>query len=131
MKLEDMAALHALCFPDAPWSETELWNLLDQPMIHLVTVSHGFLIASMVPPEAEIITLCVDPAHRRQGKAGALLTLLFQDAEVVHLEVGADNVAAIALYSRYGFRESGRRPNYYRRANGAKVDAVTMRCALT
>lgn len=131
MTLDDMAALHALCFPDAPWSESELWNLLDQPMVHLVTVSQGFLIASMIPPEAEIITLCVSPEHRREGKAGALLSLLFQEAEVVHLEVAADNDAALALYASYGFEESGRRPAYYRRADGAKVDAVTMRCALT
>lgn len=131
MKLDAIAALHARCFPDAPWSEASFATLLDQPMVHLVTVEHGFLVATIIHPEAEILTLCVDPAHRRQGKAGLLLTLLAQDVDSVFLEVAEDNVPALAMYRAHGFEETGRRTGYYARAGGPSVDAVTMRWALT
>lgn len=130
MTLEDIAALHALCFADAAWTQDSFAVLLDQPMVHLVTVEHGFAIATIIHPEAEILTLCVHPAHRRQGKAGLLLRLLAQDVESIFLEVAADNAAARALYHAHGFAETGRRKGYYARAGGDKVDALTLHCTL-
>lgn len=131
MKLEDIATLHAQCFPDAPWSQDSFATLLDQPMVHLVTVEHGFLVATIIHPEAEILTLCVHPDHRRQGKGRLLLDLLAQDVDSVFLEVAADNAPAQAMYRAHGFTETGRRKAYYARPDGAKVDAVTLHCALT
>jgi ribosomal-protein-alanine N-acetyltransferase len=131
MRLEDIAALHALCFPDAPWPQDSFATLLDQPMVHLVTVEHGFLVATIIHPEAEILTLCVHPEHRRQGKAGLLLDLLAQDVDSMFLEVAEDNVAALEMYRGQGFVETGRRTGYYARPGGAKVDALTMSCHTT
>ena len=37
-----------------------------------------------------------------------------EGAQQAYLEVRASNHAAIALYTRLGFRVCGRRPNYYR-----------------
>jgi ribosomal-protein-alanine N-acetyltransferase len=44
----------------------------------------------------------------------------------VILEVAADNPAARALYARAGFREVGRRRNYYRRP-ARRADALILR----
>ncbi len=131
MRLEDIASLHALCFPDAAWSKDSFETLLDQPMVHLVTVEHGFLVATIIHPEAEILTLCVHPDHRRQGKAGLLLRLLAQDVDSMFLEVAADNTPALEMYRGEGFVETGRRTGYYARPGGAAVDALTMTCHLT
>ncbi|MEP4198937.1 MAG: GNAT family N-acetyltransferase [Aliishimia sp.] len=131
MILEDIVALHKLCFPEAPWSHDSCATLLDQPMTALYTVDQGFLIASLFPPEGEILTICVHPDKRRQGKAGLLIHLLFQDVDIVHLEVAADNADALSMYEAMGFAQSGLRPAYYARADGTKVDALVMQRAVT
>lgn len=47
-------------------------------------------------------------------------------AHKVALEVWPDNVAALALYRRFGFVEEGRKRRHYRRANGELWDAILM-----
>jgi len=69
--------------------------------------------------EAEILDLAVHPNHRRQGHATFLLRNSLQHmsqsaAKKISLEVRESNAAAIALYKKFGFQLSGRRPNYYR-----------------
>jgi ribosomal-protein-alanine N-acetyltransferase len=69
--------------------------------------------------EAEILDLAVERRHRRQGHASFLLENFLKGAappgvEGIFLEVRESNAAAIALYRKFGFQISGRRPNYYR-----------------
>ena len=47
----------------------------------------------------------------------------------VFLEVGASNVAALALYRNRGFVEIGVRRGYYMSASGSE-NAITMACEL-
>ena len=84
--------------------------------------------------EAEVLTLAVDPAQRRRGVARALLErgadwAADHGAEMLWLEVAADNAAARGLYAAAGFQEAGRRRGYYGRTGGA-VDALVMRRGL-
>ncbi|HOJ47327.1 MAG TPA: GNAT family N-acetyltransferase, partial [Bacillota bacterium] len=63
---------------------------------------------------------------RRQGFGTLLLDRLIQEgikkgARFFTLEVSSENQAAIRLYERFGFRETGRRKNYYKNS-----DAVLM-----
>ncbi|MBI4789622.1 MAG: ribosomal protein S18-alanine N-acetyltransferase [Chloroflexi bacterium] len=68
--------------------------------------------------EAHISTLASHPQWRRRG-IGELLLLAMMDgsaeigANIVTLEVRASNVAAQALYRKYGFQVAGRRKGYY------------------
>ena len=129
-----MAALHARGFTqDRPWSEAEFGALLDSPHTHLTHRPHGFALWRAVAGEAELLTIVVDPDHRRQGlghglmrdwmgAAGAL-------AESAFLEVAADNEAACALYQTHGFATVARRPGYYTQRRPA-VDALVMRADL-
>lgn len=89
----------------------------------------GFLLLGLVADEAEIMTLVVAPKHRRRGIARALLeqaiiTAKASGAASLFLEVSTENAAATALYTTFGFEETGRRPGYYQSENGA--DAVVM-----
>jgi [ribosomal protein S18]-alanine N-acetyltransferase len=91
----------------------------------------GFILDLTLVEEAEVLTLCVAPAARRQGIAGALLGDLFErarraGARSVGLEVAADNLAARRLYEAYGFVQAGRRRGYYRRGATA-IDALLFR----
>jgi ribosomal-protein-alanine N-acetyltransferase len=95
----------------------------------------GLILMRAIAGEAEVLTLAVEPSHRRRGVARALLRAgltqaAASGAEEVFLEVAADNVAALALYRAEGFREAGHRGGYYRRPGGAAVDALVLRRTL-
>lgn len=133
MTPEAMAALHAQCFPDRPWSAAEFAGLLDSRHTLLLESPRGdgFILARAVPPEAEILTLAVAPAARRQGIGAGLVSALLsalaaRGVTELFLEVADDNLAARALYRSFGFRETGRRRDYYARSDGGRSDAVLM-----
>jgi len=87
----------------------------------------GYLVCSRYDTVWHIMNVAVDPVHRRQGIATALLTGLIERINDTRarftLEVRESNIGAIALYERYGFRAAGRRRRYYQ-DNGE--DAVIM-----
>lgn len=133
MTPESLAALHALCFADAPppWSAASFARALAHPGARLVTEEAGFALAQVAGPEAELLTIAVDPARRREGRAGALLAALLgqlaaEGVEEIFLEVAAPNAAARALYARAGFTERGLRRGYYRRRGAEALDALVL-----
>ncbi|WP_394197106.1 GNAT family N-acetyltransferase [Litoreibacter albidus] len=134
MTPEAQAALHAKCFTTPrPWSAAEFASLA--PSSFTLSHPHGFLLGRVVADEAELLTLAVDPAARRQGIARHLVetfksTAAAQGASTAFLEVAADNTAAIALYRATGFEPAGRRRGYYRRADAPALDALVLRCAI-
>src|SRR5262245_6019456 len=79
----------------------------------------GFALAQRAADQAEILTVAVAPAQQRRGLGRRLVEARLAElrAEGVaraQLEVRASNAAALALYRSLGFRESRRRPRYYR-----------------
>lgn len=132
----DMAALHARCFPDRPWDEAEFSQLLDQSNIVAVTAPFGFVLANLIAPEAEILTVAVAPDQRRKGIALGLFRTLWSKIEqreitTVFLEVAADNTPALKLYDSLNFQEVGCRKAYYARQGAPAQDALVLRCELT
>lgn len=78
----------------------------------------GLGCAWRIVDEAHITLICVHPHYQRQGLGQLLLHGLLTcavQAQMSHatLEVKAGNLAAIALYEQFGFREVGRRKGYY------------------
>ena len=132
----EMAVIHAACFTTPPpWSEAEIVQTLDSPFAFAVTAQSGFLIGRVVAGEAELITLAVHPAARRQGIGGRLVAQFLAEAagrgaESVFLEVAADNLPAQNLYASKGFEPKGKRRGYYRTPDGARVDALVLGRAL-
>ena len=126
MGAEDVPAVAGLekqCF-SLPWSEASLRAELENPLsLWLVAEREGeiagYVGAQTVLDEADMMNLAVAPPARRPGVAQALLTALLQQldargARSLTLEVRAGNLAAQALYRRFGFAAVGRRPDYYR-----------------
>lgn len=125
-----MARIHAASF-ERPWDEATFATLLSQPGVRAAARDGGFILIRAVADEAEILTLAVAPDARRRGvgqalvEAGAALARM-QGASAMHLEVAEDNVAALGLYRRTGFAETGRRPRYYPRETGPAADALIL-----
>lgn len=121
-----MANIHKACFKE-PWNEKTFSDLLSLPTTVFVINDAGFVLASSVADEAEILTIGVLPNCRNQGKGKALLTQLVDDLSLrgiskLFLEVSVDNQPALWLYSHFGFNEVGRRKGYYK-----GTDALIMR----
>lgn len=127
-----LAAIHAASFTTPrPWSAGEIADLAGLPYNFLIAQGAGFVMGQAIAGEAELLTIAVDPAARGQGQGGHLLQAFIERARLLgseraFLEVAAGNAAAIRLYSRAGFAESGRRKGYYHHANGAREDAIVM-----
>lgn len=132
---EDVAHIHALetlCF-SKPWRANDIaYFLSESDTVMLVAEEHGEILGyvgmRMVLDEGHIQNVATNPAYRRRGVAAALLRALFdlgrsRALAVYYLEVRASNHAAQALYTKYGFREVGRRRAYY---TAPVEDAVLM-----
>ena len=129
---EAAARMESECFGEEITAEA-LSRFADAPANHYCCAvgEDGTLLGyggiSLVADEAEIITVAVSPAHRRQGIARALMEhmlCLAEDARAsVYLEVRASNTPARELYRSLGFAETGMRKNYY---SAPREDAVLM-----
>ena len=128
----ELADLHARCFATPkPWSMREFQDLLCDTHTVLVGTANGFALGRVIADEAELLTIAVEPGYRRKGLGRRLLTDLERASEArgatrCFLEVATDNHAAIALYNSAGYREVGRRSEYYRPAGGIAMDAIVL-----
>lgn len=138
-RAEDCERLHAAAFAYG-WSATDFESYLTDPNIiadGLVAEGRrselgGFILSRLLPPDAEILTVAIDAARRGEGLGRQLLDRHLDNLErggarLVFLEVADDNDAALKLYGRVGFKEIGRRENYYARADGTKRAAINLR----
>ena len=134
------AALHVEGF-SRPWTDGEFAALLDQDTVFGFAAREvgrggrgpvGFVLARLAAGEAEILTIVVARAHRKHGLGWQLMDAVLRElhgrrAEALFLEVDETNLAAIGLYRRLGFREVGKRPNYYRSTEHGPTGALVMR----
>jgi ribosomal-protein-alanine N-acetyltransferase len=126
-----VSELHGLCF-DKSWTFDDFHNFLSEQRTFLFTYGSiafpdGMILARVAADEAEVLTLCVRPASRRQGVGEKLIrSAMVKAAEIgatrLFLEVSAENLAARNLYQLVGFIELARRRNYY----GVGSDAIIL-----
>mgnify|MGYP001792715876 CR=1 FL=1 len=129
-----LAAIHADSF-DAHWSVQALTELLATPGTFALYVDGGFIVVRVGADEGEILTLAVARTKRRRGNGAKLVRFAAahaaqRGARRLFLEVAGSNVAAQRLYGGIGFREVGRRKDYYALGEGKFDDALILRCNL-
>ncbi len=138
---EAMARLHTMSF-HRPWNDGEFRSLLNETTIFGFIArpvgnagkAVGFVLVRLAAGEAEILTLAVDKAERRNGIGISLVETVLRDlhqlrATTLFLEVDEQNSAAVGLYKRLGFIQVARRPSYYDTPSG-KSSALVMRLDL-
>ena len=122
--LEELEKLERLCF-SRPWSRKMLAEELENQCAAFLVAQDGdtgrvvgYAGLLVVADEGYITNVAVFPEYRRRGVAAQLLSVFENFARGSHLafltlEVRPSNTAAIALYESFGFRQVGRRKNYY------------------
>ncbi len=88
----------------------------------------AMIVSWIIVDEMHIATIATHPEFRRQGIGERILRQALVDgrqsgARMAFLEVREANEAAQAMYRKFGFHATGRRPRYYR-DNGE--DAILM-----
>lgn len=142
---DDVEALHHLHTKSFwhGWDQEAFQSFLHDPQVagfaarpvgkpHILT---GFVLARLSAGEGEILSIAVDPDYRKKGIGHALMDALLrylhqERAQTLFLEVDEMNMAARALYKRFGFTEAGRRPAYYQ-SPGGRSDALILQRRLT
>ena len=120
--LAGVAELERMCF-SAPWNEAMLEEELYNDTASFIVAEGedgqvlGYAGLHVILDEGYIDNVAVRPTCRRQGIADRLLDVFcrFGQANLAFLtlEVRPSNTAAVALYEKHGFREAGRRKDYY------------------
>ena len=122
--LEELEKLERICF-SRPWSRKMLAEELENQCAAFLVAQDritqqvmGYAGLLVMADEGYITNVAVFPEFRRQGVAAKLIAVFENFARgnklaFLTLEVRPSNTAAIALYKGFGFKEVGRRKNYY------------------
>ena len=122
--LDELEKLEKICF-SRPWSRKMLAEELENQCAAFLVAQDGdtgrvvgYAGLLVVADEGYITNVAVFPEYRRQGVAAKLISVFENFARgnklaFLTLEVRPSNTGAIALYEGLGFREAGRRKNYY------------------
>ena len=120
--LSGVADLEKLCFT-TPWNEAMLEEELYNDTASFIVAQGengevlGYAGLHVILDEGYIDNVAVRPEYRRQGIADQLLDVFCRFGEsplrFLTLEVRPSNTSAVALYEKHGFKEAGRRKNYY------------------
>jgi ribosomal-protein-alanine N-acetyltransferase len=115
---EKILAFEQACFGENAWKSV----VLSEYSV-VVLRGCGYALGVQSGDEYELLRIGVLPEYRGQGHGFALMSAFLEECEgnSVFLEVAAGNTAAVNLYEKCGFRETGRRRGYY---NGD--DAIVM-----
>jgi ribosomal-protein-alanine acetyltransferase len=138
--LDRLYEIEMECFEKEAFTKQQIAYLLtDYNSISLVAKVNdkivGFIIGKINVERkslvGHILTIDVSHRHRRKGIAQKLLQeieKIFREKgiKVCYLEVREDNIAALNLYQKSGYRKIGRLKNYYENAHG-----IYLRKALT
>ncbi len=99
-------------------SFTDLTNF----QVEIITKENNlaaYLIYQAVLDEAEIVSVYVKPAYRKQGLATKLFSNIKNKYQEIFLEVNENNQAALSLYAKLGFTTYNVRPKYYHNKDAA------------
>lgn len=129
--LDQVLSIEQACFPRG-WSRGHFMAELASERASCVVAEldgrvAGYLCLTTLLDEAEILDVAVDPDLQGRGIGAQLVQWACDEATrrgaaLMLLEVRATSKPAIALYERFGFKQTGLRKAYYEE----NIDAVLM-----
>jgi [ribosomal protein S18]-alanine N-acetyltransferase len=129
--LEQVVAIDQASF-SLPWPPRSFqFELTDNPASRCWVVEADGRIAAMlvtwlIVDEIHIATIATHPDYRQRGFGKELLLHVLRSSKLEgavssFLEVRESNSAALQMYRKFGFLESGRREGYYKDNNEAAI----------
>jgi len=130
--LDKLYEIEMECFEREAFTKQQIAHLLtDYNSVSLVAKVNseiiGFIIGIIYlernSPTGHILTIDISPIYRRKGIAQKLLQeieKIFKEKGVkaCRLEVREDNIAALRLYQKFGYKKVAKLKNYYGNAHG-------------
>jgi len=130
--LDRLYEIETECFDREAFTKQQIARLLtDYDSVGLVAKVNseivGFIIGTIFLERnsltGHILTIDISPIHRRKGTAQKLLQKIekiFKEKGVkaCRLEVREDNIAALRLYQKLGYKKVAKLKNYYGNAHG-------------
>lgn len=133
VEVSDAPNVHAVeraCFHD-PYTRAYLNDLIRAQQDHFFVAADGgeivgYAVGSVSGKEGHVVSVAVDPRHRRKRIGTALLSavaakLTAEGVKQIQLEVRKGNAGAIAFYERMGYRIISEIRHYYADAEDAWV----------
>jgi ribosomal-protein-alanine N-acetyltransferase len=120
------------CFGEEAFSRNQIATLIrDYNSISMVAVENNIIIGFILGAiyfkrnalDGHVLTIDISPPNRRRGVGSRLLKeieRIFSEKNVktCHLEVKEDNVEAVKLYEKAGYKKIAKLMNYYGRTDG-------------
>jgi [ribosomal protein S18]-alanine N-acetyltransferase len=136
MVAEDIDAVVAIerAIHRFPWTLGNFSDALDSGYLCKVAeldgAIAGYAVMMSALDEIELLDIGIVAEYQGKGLGSELLQRMMELARSINmrrmfLEVRPSNVAALALYSKHGFREIGLRRGYYA-AGDEREDAIVM-----
>lgn len=136
--LDRLCEIEQQCFKSEAFTKQQIAHLLAHPnSVSLIAKDNhniiGFIIGIIFFEREKltghILTIDVYPSHRRMGIGSMLLKqiekiFIGKGVETCYLEAREDNVAALNLYRKLGYRKVGNLKNYYKNSNGILFEKV-------
>lgn len=130
--LDRLCEIEKECFREEAFSRQQIANLLaEYNSISLVAVENnrvvGFVIGALCVDrnalDGHVLTIDVSQSHQRKGVGLKLLReiekiFINKNVKTCHLEVREDNIKALGLYEKIGYKRIGKLENYYGKADG-------------
>ena len=130
--LDRLYEIETECFDEEAFTKQQIAHLLsDYNSVSLIAKANGEVIGFVIGTiyiernslTGHILTIDILPTHRRKGIAQKLLQeieKIFKEKGVnaSRLEVREDNIAALRLYLKLGYKKVAKLKNYYGNAHG-------------
>ena len=136
--LKFVLAIEQQSFGNEAFGKRQFDHLAKSLTSHFFVVDIGSIIAGYLilltrcnSKVIRIYSVAVNPEFRGQGIGDMLISHTKSFAarmgySTISLEVSQANSTAISLYSKYGFKEVGQKPNYYGKGKHALVMRLTV-----
>lgn len=108
--------------------ETIINELNNNPFGHYIILKEaneviGYAYYSDIYDRAEINQFEINFIHRNCGKGSKLLKKIISIVDKdITLEVKQNNIPALKLYKKFGFKEVAKRPGYYNGTDGILME---------
>lgn len=136
--LNRLYEIETKCFDKEAFTRNQIAQLLtDYNSVSLVARKRekivGFVIGTIYAiakkPAGHILTIDVVPEHRKEGVGQTLLVeieevFMEKGVKSINLEVREDNIAALNLYQRLGYKKAGKLHFYYGDSHGIHLKKV-------